>query len=96
MIRWTIKRVMDAVDQTAATAFSTLAARKAMVDAVEGMIAGQPEDVKRRTRETIPALAAPAGDRYKQFAVYLGGLIGSTSMVLVEAVRTELYSGGAP
>jgi hypothetical protein len=95
MIRWTIKRVMDAVDQPERLAASTTAARKAMVAEVEAMIADQPDDVKAATRATIPPLAAPGRDRRRQFAVYLGGDVMSTTYVLVDAVLIEMYPGGS-
>jgi len=93
-VRWTIQRVMDAVDQPERLATSTATARKAMVAEVEAMIADQPDDVKAATRASIPPLAAPGRDRHRQYAVYLGGIIGSTSIVTVDAVRTEMYPVG--
>lgn len=91
MIAWTIKLVMDAVEQPAVPASSTLSARKAMLAGVEAMISGQPEDVKAATRAAVPALAAPTGDRWRRYAVYLSGEVGNTTYVLVEAVRLEMY-----
>lgn len=91
MIQWTIQRIVDSVAEAEHEAVTATAARKAMLAGVEAMIAGQPEEVKAATRAAVPSLSSPAGDRWRQFAVYLGGVVGATSCVLVDAVRTEMY-----
>lgn len=91
MIQWTIKRVLDAMDQPSVSATSTLSARRAMLAEVEKMLVNQPDDTKAATQAAIPALATPADDRWRQYIIYLGNMVGSTSYVLVEAVRTEKY-----
>lgn len=92
MIRWTITRIADSVEQSrqeVPLSSTTLAVRKIMLAQVAAMLEGQPEDVKAAT--IIPSLSAPTSDRCRQFAVFLGGDPADTTYVLVDAWRSEMY-----